>query len=66
MADAADHAWAIAVAAGNTPLPPHSPPLRHSEGGLNVAPATSSSPYTSTTETYTSETHNSRPPKQHP
>ena len=37
MADAADHAWAIAVAAGNTPLPPHSPPLRHSGGGLNVA-----------------------------
>ena len=37
MADTADHAWAIAVAAGNTPLPPHSPPLRHSGGGLNVA-----------------------------
>ena len=37
VADAADHAWAIAVAAGNTPLPPHSPPLRHSGGGLNVA-----------------------------
>ena len=36
MADAADHAWAIAVATGNTPLPPHSRPLRHSGGG-NVA-----------------------------
>ena len=29
-------------------------------------PATSSLPYTSTTETYTSQTHNSRPPKQQP
>ena len=29
-------------------------------------PATSSSPYTSTTVTYTSQTHNSRPPKQQP
>ena len=37
VADAADHTWAIAVATGNTPLPPHSPPLRHSGGGLNVA-----------------------------
>ena len=37
MADAADHAWTIAVATGSTPLPPHSPPLRHSGGGLNVA-----------------------------
>ena len=37
MADAADHAWTIAVATGSTPLPPHSPPLRHSGGSLNVA-----------------------------
>ena len=37
MADAADHAWTIAVATGSTPLPPHSPPLRNSGGGLNVA-----------------------------
>ena len=37
MADAADHAWTIAVATGSTPLPPHSPPLRHSGGRLNVA-----------------------------
>ena len=37
MADAADHAWTIAVATGSTPLPPHSPPLRHSGDGLNVA-----------------------------
>ena len=66
MADAADHAWTIAVATGSTPLPPHSPPLRHSGGGLNVQPATSSSHYTSTTVTYTSQTHNSRPPKQQP
>ena len=35
MADAADHAWTIAMARGSTPLPPHSPPLRHSGGGLN-------------------------------
>ena len=37
MADAGDHAWTIAMATGSTPLPPHSPPLRHSGGGLNVA-----------------------------
>ena len=37
MADTADHAWTIAVATSGTPLPPHSPPLRHSGGGLNVA-----------------------------
>ena len=37
MADAADHAWTIAVATGSTPLPPRSPPLRHSGGSLNVA-----------------------------
>ena len=37
MADTADHAWTIAMATGSTPLPPHSPPLRHSGGGLNVA-----------------------------
>ena len=37
MADAADDAWTIAVATGSTPLPPHSPLLRHSGGGLNVA-----------------------------
>ena len=37
MAEAADHAWTIAVASDSTPLPPHSPPLRHSGGGLNVA-----------------------------
>ena len=36
MADAADHAWTIAVATGSTPIPPDSPPLRHSGGGLNV------------------------------
>ena len=37
MADAADQAWTIAMATGSTPLPPHSPPLRHSGGGWNVA-----------------------------
>ena len=37
MADAADHAWTIAMATGSTPLFPHSPPLRNSGGGLNVA-----------------------------
>ena len=37
MADVAEHAWTIAMATGSTPLPPHSPPLRHSGGGLNVA-----------------------------
>ena len=37
VADAADHAWTIAVATGSTPRPPRSPPLRHSGGGLNVA-----------------------------
>ena len=37
MADAADHAWTIAVATGRIPLLPHSPPLHHSGGGLNVA-----------------------------
>ena len=36
VADAADHAWTIAVATGSAPLPPHSPPLRHSGGGLKV------------------------------
>ena len=37
MADAADHAWTIAMATGSTPLPPHSPPLCHGGSGLNVA-----------------------------
>ena len=37
MVDAANHAWTIAMATGSTPLPPESPPLRHSGGGLNVA-----------------------------
>ena len=37
VADAADHAWTIAVATGSAALPPHSPPLRHSGGGFNVA-----------------------------
>ena len=37
MANAADHAWTIAIATGGAPLPPHSPPLRNSGGGLNVA-----------------------------
>ena len=37
MADAAEHAWTIAVATSSTPLPPHSPPLRHSGGGFTVA-----------------------------
>ena len=37
MADAADHAWTIAMATGSTPLPRHSTPLRHSGGGLKVA-----------------------------
>ena len=35
--DPADHAWTIAMATGGAPLPPHSPPLRHSGGGLNLA-----------------------------
>ena len=37
MGDTADHTWTIAVATGSTALPPHSPALRHSGGGLNVA-----------------------------
>ena len=37
VADRADHAWTIAMATVNAPLPLHSPPLRHSGGGLNVA-----------------------------
>ena len=37
VADVADHTWTIAVATGSAPLPPHSPFLRHSGGGLNVA-----------------------------
>ena len=37
MADAADHAWTIARATGSAPLLSHSPPPRHSGGGLNVA-----------------------------
>ena len=37
MAEAADDAWTIAVATGSAPLPPPSPLLRHSGGGLNVA-----------------------------
>ena len=37
MADAADQAWTIAMATGSTSLPPQSPPLRHSGGGLDVA-----------------------------
>ena len=37
MADAADHAWTIAVTTGSTPLLPQSPALRHSRGGLNMA-----------------------------
>ena len=36
MVDAADNTWTIAVATGSTALPPDSPPLRHSGGGLNV------------------------------
>ena len=35
--DAVDHVWTIAMATGSTPLPLHSPALRHSGGGLNVA-----------------------------
>ena len=37
MADAADHAWTIAMARASTPLPPHSLPLHDSGGGLNLA-----------------------------
>ena len=37
VADPVDHAWSIAMATGNAPLPPLRPPLRHSGGGLNVA-----------------------------
>ena len=37
MADAADHAWTIAMATASTPLPLHSPPLHHSGDGLSVA-----------------------------
>ena len=68
MADAADHAWTMAVATGSTPLPPHSPPLRHSAGGLKIAARHilltlylhhRHSPYTS-------QTHNSQPPKEQP
>ena len=66
MADAADHAWTIAVATGNTPLPPHSPPLRHSGGGLNVAARHILLALYLHNGTYTSQTHNSRPPKQQP
>ena len=31
------YAWAIAMAMGDTPMPLHSPPQRHSGGGLNAA-----------------------------
>ena len=37
VAHAADHAGTIAMATSSTPLPPHSAPLRHSGGDLNVA-----------------------------
>ena len=63
MAVAADHAWTIAVATGSTPLPPHSPPLRHSGGDLSVAARHILLVLYLPTETYTSQTHNSRPPK---
>ena len=66
MADAADHAWAIAVAAGNTSLPPHSPPLRHSGGGLNVAARHILLALYLHHRDYTSQTHNSRPPSSSP
>ena len=36
-ANPADHAWTIAKATGDAPLPLHSPPLGHSGGSLNVA-----------------------------
>ena len=66
MADAADHTRTIAVATGSTPLPPPAHPYATAEAPRTWRPATSSSPYTSTTVTYTSQTHNSRPPKQQP
>ena len=37
MADPTDHTWTIAIATGNAPLPPHSPTLPDSGGGLKVA-----------------------------
>ena len=37
MADPTDLAWTIAIAKGDAPLRAHSPPLRHSGGGLSVA-----------------------------
>ena len=36
-ADPADHAWTIAMATGDTLLPLHSPPLRHSGCGWDMA-----------------------------
>ena len=55
VADPADHAWTIAMATGDAPLPLHSPPLRHRGGSLNVAAHNMAS---------TSRTHSSRSPKQ--
>ena len=37
VADAADHAWTIAIATCSAPLPPHSLPPRHSGRDLSVA-----------------------------
>ena len=64
MADAADHAWTIAVATGSTPLPPTAHPYVTAGTAWTWRPATSSSPYTSITVTYICQTHSSRPLKQ--
>ena len=61
-ADPADHTRTVAMATGGTPLPLHSPPLRQSRGGLNVAARHILPPSTSTTAAFTSRTHNSYPP----
>ena len=66
MADAAHHAWTIAMATGSTPLPPHRAHLRHSRGGLNVVARHVLLTLYSTTVTYTSQTHSSQPPQQQP
>ena len=66
VADAADHAWTIAMATGSTPLPPRSQPLRHSGGGLNVAARHVLPALYLHHVTYTSKTNSSWPRKQQP
>ena len=50
----------------HTPAPPTAHPYPTAGAARTWRPATSFSPYTSTTVTYTSQTHNFRAPKQQP